>query len=104
MLEPIHAGMDIIENRAYHDLLLLYRGEKTADGLLAAAREEGDFAFATTGYGVGGWHLIGGRQAAALAIFDEIVAGEAWAAFGFLAAEAELARVLRTPESDVEGR
>ncbi len=54
---------------------------------------KGDFALATTGYGVGDWHLAAGRRTAALAIFDEIVAGEAWAAFGFLAAEAELARI-----------
>ncbi len=87
----IDAGMDVIENHAYHRLLLLYRGELLADELLAEAGEAGAAALATTGYGVGNWHLYGGRREPAFEIFREIVATEAWPSFGYLAAEAELA-------------
>lgn len=92
VLEPIHAGLDVIENRAYHRLLLLYRGEATPDELLAEAGEAGSLDFATVAYGVAAWHLYNGREAEARALFERIVAGGEWPAFGHLAAEAELAR------------
>ncbi len=93
VLVPIDAGLDVIENQAYHQLLLLYRGERQTDALLAAAREAGDAAFATTGYGVGNWHLCGGRREPAFEIFRRIVATDAWPSFGYIAAEAELKQV-----------
>ncbi|HSL84052.1 MAG TPA: tetratricopeptide repeat protein [Thermoanaerobaculia bacterium] len=92
VLEPIHAGLDVIENRAYHRLLLLYRGEASPDELLAEAGEAGSLDFATVAYGVAAWHLYNGREAEARALFERIVAGGEWPAFGHLAAEAELAR------------
>lgn len=95
VLEPIHAGLDVIENRAYHRLLLLYRGEATADELLAEAGEAGSLDFATVAYGVAAWHLYHGREAEATALFEQIVAAGQWPAFGHLAAEAELARRAR---------
>lgn len=95
VLEPIHAGLDVIENRAYLRLLLLYRGELTAEALLAEAGEAGSLDFATVAYGVAAWHLYNGREAEATALFEEIVAAGQWPAFGHLAAEAELARRAR---------
>lgn len=92
VLEPIDAGLDVIENRAYHRLLLLYRGELTAEALLAEAGDAGSLDFATVAYGVATWHLYNGRDAEARALFEEIVAAGQWPAFGHLAAEAELAR------------
>jgi hypothetical protein len=48
----------------------------------------------TTAYGVGTWHLVNGRQAEADRIFRAVVGARSqWAAFGYLAAEAELARM-----------
>ena len=47
---------------------------------------------ATVGYGIGNWHLYNGRPAQARQVFQNIVAGKEWAAFGFISAEAELAR------------
>jgi len=47
---------------------------------------------ATQGYGVGNWYLVNGEAAKAKTIFERIVAGQAWAAFGFIAAEADLKR------------
>jgi hypothetical protein len=50
---------------------------------------EGD---ATTLYGVGNWYLFNGQDQKARAIFERIVAGKEWSAFGFIAAEADLHR------------
>ena len=47
---------------------------------------------ATYGYGVGHWYLVNGQRARAREIFERVVSGAQWPAFGFMAAEAELAR------------
>jgi S1-C subfamily serine protease len=93
VLDPIHADMDIIENHDYHRLLLMYRGELHADDLLESAREAGGVGYASTAYGVGNWYLADGDRKRAARIFEQIVSGKEWAAFGFIAAEAELARL-----------
>ena len=86
--------MDIIENTAYLRRLLMYKGELEADALLAV--EEGadaDLTFATQGYGVGNWYLYNGQPEKAREIFEQVVASDYWAAFGYLAAEADLQRM-----------
>jgi Tetratricopeptide repeat len=93
VLEPITAGMDIIENGSYHKLLLMYKGEVEADALLESAKAGGLDAV-TIGYGVGNWHVYNKRRDRAMEIFRGIVENDAaqWPAFGYVAAEAELAR------------
>lgn len=91
VLESVRAGMDIVENDSYYQLLLLYKGKKMVDAL-ATAMSSREVAGPTTSYGIGAWHLVNGRGKEARAVFEKIVAGEQWAAFGFLAAEAEVAR------------
>ena len=93
LLLPITEDMDVIENGAYHRLLLLYKGVLTPDDLLAAPTSmDAALHDATAGYGIGTWHLYNGRQAEALGWYRRIYAGPQWAAFGYIAAEAELAR------------
>ena len=96
VLEPVTADMELIENHAYHELLLLFKGERTAPQVLHSDAEPGPVGQpvddATRGYGVGAWHLVNGRDEQARAIFRQVVEDSAWAAFGHIAAEAELAR------------
>jgi tetratricopeptide (TPR) repeat protein len=93
VLAPIHAGLDVIENRAYHRLLLMYRGELAPEELLAeTGGDAGSLDFATVGYGVANFHLYNGREAEARELFERILQGGQWPAFGYLAAEAEVAR------------
>jgi len=89
VLEPIHDQMEILENESYHKLLLMYKGALSPDGLLDPDAAD-DLALATTGYGVGNWYLCNGHEAKAREIFEKIVATRYWAAFGHIAAEAEL--------------
>ncbi len=91
-LEAIRNDVDVIENVAYRDRLFLYKGEKTPEELLAAATDDSVNAV-TLAYGVGNWHLVNGRIEQAKALFERIVKGPTWPAFGFIAAEAELARM-----------
>lgn len=88
VLGPITADLDVIENTSYHTLLLLYRGERQADQLLATAAE-GPSGSALR-YGVSAWLLLEGREAEARTIWEQLVALPDWPSFGHLAAEAEL--------------
>lgn len=91
VLVPITPEMDVIENQAYHRLVLMYQG------LASSARVQDQVASAvddsTTGYGVGNWHLYNDRRGEAVQIFRRVVGGSSWSAFGFIAAEADLARM-----------
>lgn len=92
VLEPITETMDVIENGSYHRLLLLYKGLLSPDAVLTPADKGDAIQDATVAYGVGNWHLYNGREAEARKIFERIMTGPQWGAFGYLAAEAELAR------------
>lgn len=91
VLEPIHADMDIIENQAYHRLLLMYKGELSPEELRAGA--SGDLDPPTLGYGLGNWHLYNGRKDEAVRIFRDVLAGGNRDAFGSIAAETDLKRL-----------
>jgi hypothetical protein len=91
VLEPIRADMEILENDAYLRRLLMYKGELAAESLLNPEGADA-LTLATQGYGVGNWHLYNGRPEQARRIFQQILDGNYWAAFGYIAAEAELAR------------
>ncbi len=93
-LAPISRDLDIIENRSYHRLLLLFKGELLEDSILPPG-ERSSLEDATVGYGVGAWHLVNGRRPQATALFQRVLEGTNWPAFGYLAAEAELARFRR---------
>jgi len=92
VLEPIRADMDVIENHDYHRLLLVFKNEDDGEGLLADAEERGGVGLATVGYGLGPRAFGDGDRAAALRLWRGVVWTESWAAFGYIAAEAELAR------------
>ena len=90
VLAPIRADLAVIENMSYHSLLLLYKGERTAEDVLKSA---GEGASGTAvRYGVSAWHLANGRKAEAAALWTAIVAGSDWPSFGHIAAEADSAR------------
>src|SRR5262245_53799592 len=91
VLEPIKEQMDVMENTAYHARLLMYKGLRTADSVLNLNTAD-DVQIATQGYGVGNWYLVNGDARKAREIFDRVVAGNAWQAFGWIAAEADLKR------------
>lgn len=97
VLRPIRRDMDIIENGSYHRMLLLYEGELPPDSVLhLSPAGEPSLEDVTTAYGVGNWHLYNGRADEAQRIFRAITGARSqWAAFGYLAAEAELARAER---------
>ncbi len=99
LLEPIHAKMDLIENHAYLKTLLFAKGELPLEAALTA---DGDgVTRATLAYGIAAELLADGETDMAVEILRRIVLTEQWAAFGFIAAEADLARMgLRAAEPE----
>ena len=90
VLDAITPGLEVVENGSYHSLLLLYKGERSAEAVLAAAGEGA--AGSAVRYGVSAWHLVNGRRAEAERLWQALIAGPEWAPFGVISAEAELAR------------
>lgn len=91
VLTRITPQMEILENASYHRRLLMYKGEVRPETLLDTANAD-DTTIATQGYGVANYYLVTGDSARARALFERIVSGDGWNAFGFIAAEADLAR------------
>ena len=92
LLGPIRTDMEVIENRAYHWLVLMYKGEISPESLMGLATDE-NLDPATLGYGLGNWHLYNGHREEAVKAFRQVLTTEQWAAFGYIAAEADLKRL-----------
>lgn len=91
VLIPIRKEMRILENHAYHKRLLMYKGELKPAALLSEQTDDA-VQLATYGYGVANWYLYNGQREKAFELFRKIVNGKNPAAFGFIAAEMELAK------------
>ncbi|MFN0207775.1 MAG: tetratricopeptide repeat protein [Planctomycetota bacterium] len=87
--ELIEKYAEIIENHSYYKLLLVYRGELKPDELLGAAGPSG----AAAAYGVGNYLRAEGDEHGAREILDELLTTHEWAAFGYIAAEADYVRL-----------
>lgn len=92
VLGPISVDMDVIENIAYHRLLLMYAGEVSPDEL-ATGQDPDTVDGATILYGIGNWWLYNGQPERARPVFLRVTEGRQWPSFGFIAAEADLHRL-----------
>ena len=93
LLESITADMEIIENDSYLKRLLMYKGEMPVEELFKTDNDDVALSLATQGYGVANWYLYNGDTAKAKEILDQVLAGTSWAAFGYIAAEADMERL-----------
>ena len=93
LLDSLPKDVEVIENDDYLKLIKLNRGEERPENLLSTVRGESNtLGSASLGYGIGNYFLYNGDREKALTIFRKIVSGDQWASFGYIAAEAELAR------------
>ena len=95
LLESVRDSMTIVENDSYYKRCLMYQGKLPPNELLTesmADLDQAELAMATQGYGVGNWFLYNGDTTQAESVFRQVVSGKYFGAFGFIAAEAELAR------------
>jgi tetratricopeptide (TPR) repeat protein len=99
-LAPITPDMDVIENKAYLQLLLFYKGQqpepqggKGAEGV-------------TLAYGVANHEYYTGRVDKAKEGFKRIVDKQTdqWPSFGYIAAESEMARLAKASKKKKTGK
>ncbi|MFC2156481.1 tetratricopeptide repeat protein [Acidobacteriota bacterium] len=89
-LDPVQKEMNIIENTAYHQLCLLYKGEITIEEM--TSDESSETANDAVAYGIGNWYFYNGHKDKAQEVFEKIIEKKVWASFGHIAAEAHLVR------------
>lgn len=89
LLVPISRNMRIIENYAYHQRLLMYKGEYQPEDLLDKAKRENSSTDPTLGYGIANWYLYNGNIEKAQEVLDRIILNPQWDAFGYIAAEVD---------------
>lgn len=102
LLSQVSDSMTVIENDSYFTRLKMYKGWIRPDEVLKPEETSADYdlSLATQGYGVGNWYYYNGDTAKADNIFRQIVNGKLFTAFGFIAAEAEVAS--QTPAENRE--
>jgi tetratricopeptide (TPR) repeat protein len=95
LIKGIPEALNIIENDSYFKRLKMYQGKLSPDALFNEnpSDKNYDLNLATQGYGVGNWYLANGDTARAIQVFKKVVAGKSKSAFGFIAAETDLARL-----------
>lgn len=93
VIAPIHDGMDVKENRSYYTLCRMYRGLVTpAEVERQMVGEDGKLNVGLA-YGVACWKRFELKdEAGGRAMLERIIASGNWPAFGYIAAEADLAR------------
>ncbi len=90
ILNDISPNMPVIENFAYHQLCLFYKGDWSLEKLVA--ENGGGPQGAGMAYGIANWHRYNGDRQTARKLLQEIIAkSDDWPAFGYIAAEADLA-------------
>ncbi|NBC03294.1 MAG: hypothetical protein GVY20_06270 [Bacteroidetes bacterium] len=92
IIEPVTSDIELIENDAYLNLLLVFKGVFDSNRLMETSEDA--LENATLGYGIGNWHYINGREERAISIWENIYQTNEWPAFGYIASEAELARLI----------
>ena len=106
LLAGISPDMEILENDAYLDRLLVYKGDLSPDSLMGGVEDADALDLATHGYGLGAWYLVHGDEIRARATFERVLETGYWPAFGYIAAEAEVATMdsMRVPGPEPTSR
>jgi tetratricopeptide (TPR) repeat protein len=88
LLAPINRDSTVIENQSYADLCHLYKGWISVDSLITDGT--GSPSNDAVRYGVANWYLYHGDSIRARQLMEELVEEQAFASFGYLAAESDL--------------
>jgi hypothetical protein len=97
LLERFHEKMDVKDNSSYLKALLYYKGEKKESDVFVPSELQGN-QLVTLGYPIGNFALINGDKAKACSMFEKLLEDRNWAAFGFIAAEVEIAQRRSCPK------
>lgn len=91
-LKAVSKDMEIIENHDYYDILLMYK-TNDENKLVEKTQNQETLSNATLGYALGTYYQLKGETNKAKELFEKVVAGKQWSSFGYIAAQAELAKM-----------
>jgi tetratricopeptide (TPR) repeat protein len=90
LLETVEVGLPLIENEEYYEMLLLYKGVLREDQLMDKLKSSGGSREnATLGYAMGMYFQLKNQPEKSKALYKEVLSGNQWSSFGFIAAEKE---------------
>lgn len=99
VVAPISRSMTLIENGAYLDRLLMFKGEIPEAAFATVKEGESASEKAIRAYGMGLQSLARGDRSAAGSWFGQLMKDGSWPSFATIAAEVELAELLgRNPD------
>jgi tetratricopeptide (TPR) repeat protein len=88
VLDDIRADMNVIENTVYHRLCLFYKGEISIDEFTTDGSDTATDSAAA--YGIANWYFYNADFEEAERRLREHLKSDSWAAFGYIAAEADI--------------
>lgn len=88
-IEQIPIRAQLIENRVYHDLIMMYRGLVDPQIIIRRNTSNSGLVNAAAAYGVGNYLLLEGNTQQAREVFKQLLESGQWDSFGFIAAEAD---------------
>jgi tetratricopeptide (TPR) repeat protein len=91
LLSRVDRNTKVLESQSYLRRLLMYKGLEKPENLLGDT-DANPLDLVTQGYGVAMWYMHEGDHQKAIQILEDIIETNYWAAFGYIAAEADLAR------------
>jgi len=89
VLDDITADMNVLENTVYYRLCLFYKGETEMNEITGDDTDNPTNSAAA--YGVGNWYYYNGDQKEADRRLNKHLESSSWAAFGYIAAEVDIA-------------
>lgn len=98
LLTMIKKDMNILENDSYYKRLLMYKGIKSPESLLAVDESNESIPginLATQGYGVANWYYYNGNKKKAKDVFEKVLNSSNRFAFGYIAAEVDVKNMLK---------
>ena len=93
-LRSIKPGMNVIENTAYYQACLFYKGDLQQKDIYPTTADKTPSNSALK-YAFANWLYYNSYKENAAEILKEIIAGEDWNSFGYIAAESDLARLYK---------
>ncbi|MEZ4875894.1 MAG: hypothetical protein R2793_10705 [Flavobacteriaceae bacterium] len=90
-LRNIQPDMNVIENTAYYQACLFYKGLISVKELEATLQDDPS-SNAALQYALGNWYWYTGYPQKGKEIFQEILKSGHWASFGYIAAETDMAK------------
>ena len=87
MLNPISNDLEIIENHDYYTLCRFYKGLIPIDSIRISGDSPASDAIK---YGLANWYLYNNEKEKARLAFKEMLKGNSWTSFGYIAAETEV--------------